>query len=751
MASYTSKLNLYKANPQEDGESTFNIDTMLNENWDKIDQNAGETSGKLGDLSQLQTTDKSSLVNANNEIKNNLVAHLNNYTQLKEELTQPDTLTTPKQISPIISLPNAIDGQVSVGVGGRIINNLLGDDGDCEDLNKWSYYAVIPTIDTTKKLFGNSSFETSPHTTAPSYIYKDYDNSGTKYYFASAYTYLTSSSGKLCLGLYDRGSSSSGGIYVAANTSIVNSWQRIALKVTKTDGFRILVGRFIPGEVSDNFDGIMVNEITEDEYNNLTIDELMQKYIYISGTKSTTNTRIKSVGKNLFPLNTINSKDYSVGYDSGTDWIVNGDKGYQLLNNGIKIISTNTVNRAVRFYKTIKLNPGTTYTMRLERSAGYCTIYGVNSADYNGTSNIYKYATVYTTKSFTVIEGYEYIQFAFYLDQSASYDFLNIQLEEGSTSTSYEPYKESISYITLPEGVKGLHSLPNGVKDEVTTDGKLVKRVKEYVLKENDIEKLITAASNIDYVHISKPVDYIGLGKTTDADKTAILSGYQEKQFIDSTDNINTVDFGVLENVIVLTFAKGDYVNLAEAQQALAGTKIIYQLAEQQIYDLAVTPVTCFKDGTIYIESADDSEEYVVPEIQFEYPVNTAAVIQSNIEGINELGNTMNLKADKATYPIDATLQNGWVNTNQSVGLKYFKDGFGIVHISGDIKSGVVTPNVVIAVLPIGYRPRFSTPISATKADDASFACFQVQAGGNLIAAGITSGTFRLNGSFRAV
>ncbi len=77
MAIYTSKLNLYKANPQEDGESTFNIDTMLNENWDKIDQNAGETSGKLGDLSQLQTTDKSSLVSANNEINNDLAAHLN--------------------------------------------------------------------------------------------------------------------------------------------------------------------------------------------------------------------------------------------------------------------------------------------------------------------------------------------------------------------------------------------------------------------------------------------------------------------------------------------------------------------------------------------------------------------------------------------------------------------------------------------------------------------------------------------------
>lgn len=38
MASYTEHLNLLKKNPATDGADTFNIETMLNENWNKIDE-----------------------------------------------------------------------------------------------------------------------------------------------------------------------------------------------------------------------------------------------------------------------------------------------------------------------------------------------------------------------------------------------------------------------------------------------------------------------------------------------------------------------------------------------------------------------------------------------------------------------------------------------------------------------------------------------------------------------------------------
>ena len=42
MASYTEHLNLLKKDPVADGADTFNIDTMLNDNWDKVDEAVGK-------------------------------------------------------------------------------------------------------------------------------------------------------------------------------------------------------------------------------------------------------------------------------------------------------------------------------------------------------------------------------------------------------------------------------------------------------------------------------------------------------------------------------------------------------------------------------------------------------------------------------------------------------------------------------------------------------------------------------------
>lgn len=46
MASNTSNLNLLKKDPLTDGKDTFNIKTMLNDNWDILD-------AKIGDLKAI--------------------------------------------------------------------------------------------------------------------------------------------------------------------------------------------------------------------------------------------------------------------------------------------------------------------------------------------------------------------------------------------------------------------------------------------------------------------------------------------------------------------------------------------------------------------------------------------------------------------------------------------------------------------------------------------------------------------------
>lgn len=48
MASYTTNLNLLKKDPVADASDTFNIQTMMNDNWDKIDS---AVTGKEGQLS----------------------------------------------------------------------------------------------------------------------------------------------------------------------------------------------------------------------------------------------------------------------------------------------------------------------------------------------------------------------------------------------------------------------------------------------------------------------------------------------------------------------------------------------------------------------------------------------------------------------------------------------------------------------------------------------------------------------------
>lgn len=50
MASNTENLNLLMKNPSTDGADTFNVQTMLNENWQKIDENAGTVAQALANI-----------------------------------------------------------------------------------------------------------------------------------------------------------------------------------------------------------------------------------------------------------------------------------------------------------------------------------------------------------------------------------------------------------------------------------------------------------------------------------------------------------------------------------------------------------------------------------------------------------------------------------------------------------------------------------------------------------------------------
>lgn len=92
---------------------------------------------------------------------------------------------------------------------------------------------------------------------------------------------------------------------------------------------------------------------------------------------------------------------------------------------------------------------------------------------------------------------------------------------------------------------------------------------------------------------------------------------------------------------------------------------------------------------------------------------------------------------DDAENEITPTLLNSWVQFGLGFKeLKYYKDKFNRVHISGMIKNGTSTLGTVLFTLPVGYRPsqEILIPASAyfgTGTNDV-FGAVRVQSTGNV-------------------
>ena len=94
---------------------------------------------------------------------------------------------------------------------------------------------------------------------------------------------------------------------------------------------------------------------------------------------------------------------------------------------------------------------------------------------------------------------------------------------------------------------------------------------------------------------------------------------------------------------------------------------------------------------------------------------------------------------------------NGWVDNTLATGAKYFKDEFGIVHLSGDIISGAIAVGTTLLTLPVGYRPRNNFPVQGINFYANQGVVLQLYTDGTFaIATALTSSGLRFNLSFRA-
>ncbi len=305
---------------------------------------------------------------------------------------------------------------------GFSITNLLGRDGNCEDITKAAPWQCVNTIDSTNKVFGTYGIKGTITTTGGYAFARSKQELGldnTKYYMVSAYV--------------KNGNATNIGIGME-NASLVTitdttKFNRICVKYSPaiisaraaTD--KVIV--YITG-VSNQYayvDGFMINEISAADYA-LSDTELMAKYPYVDSYACLTNAYFENRRYNLVRNG---NSEQGIGYwkptaiSTATLSIVNG-----------KLRITNT-SSSTGVYQLVPVKKNTDYYISANLTNGTATA-AISIFDSNVTNSIRSfYPGTFNSGNNDVIAIY------LHLGGTGYADFDSIMLIEGTTApTEYK-------------------------------------------------------------------------------------------------------------------------------------------------------------------------------------------------------------------------------------------------------------------------------------------------------------------------
>jgi hypothetical protein len=512
---------------------------------------------------------------------------------------------TVESYAQVNSLPvNAANGQLSVTLGGSTVANLFGSKGDCENT---SYFTtnigstmLIENSMLKLTLTGVSGFSAIPVTLDAS-----------KYYFISAEVKNGDVSTTCKFGVR-KGDDSA---YLFASDNLTTNVVRQGLKLQPSDIVNTMkAGLYLQGlaEQYAYIDNIMANEITVDEYNDLTVDELSAKYPYVTDTQSTLSERVTSVGKNIWG---------GEKFAEDVLEICGGEYANRVTIDNIDCLAVSGgVSYANNPFPTkFALNTQYTFQVSLKQKSadgrgGYLR---VTYTDGTFSDTFYTTNTEWTYSSFTSAEGksIDYLRMTYGSigsDYATYFDIDSVQVEKGIVATDYEAYKESVAYFNLPSAMDGLKSLPNLTNDEVNVStGKVTQNIS------NKCE-LPTSGWTL-------------YGKLTEVDTIAfkVLNPFTNYETTDDTHNgslkIGDISFEARDiNVLYAnddeSFALRDdgfiYVSVLRSRLATenvtgfmnylisaTSTSLTYQLATPIEHDIQVTGSTwAYPSGTVIVE-----------------------------------------------------------------------------------------------------------------------------------------------------
>ena len=247
-------------------------------------------------------------------------------------------------------------------------------------------------------------------------------------------------------------------------------------------------------------------------------------------------------------------------------------------------------------------------------------------------------AQTYPANTLIIQEGDYNISCFVRFEEGQSYNNaeLKIQLEINNVATEFEPYQEDKTQILLDEP---LMRLPNGVCDEITRDGKLIRRVGKIVF--TGIESWNLSKTSDNTILFEVGVSNIKVDKRGNAlpmcDK--LLASLQSNiwnndiEGVSYTDNINN-RFRIRINKNRL-----DTQDLTGFKKWLSQnpTTVYYELSTPIITELPAPCLRIFKNGHLTFNTL------VAPESTYVVQLNKSAQIQNTIKESQSLDNRINV------------------------------------------------------------------------------------------------------------
>ena len=201
----------------------------------------------------------------------------------------------------------------------------------------------------------------------------------------------------------------------------------------------------------------------------------------------------------------------------------------------------------------------------------------------------------------------------------------NFQLEQNSTYSSYTPYQEDKTQILLDEP---LMRLPNGVCDEITRDGKLIRRVGKVVLDGSEFYSLPFGHGN--------PNDNTMLFELSSSiiprSNSKIINNHFVYYNWSELSGSSIVGVCRYNNNGAIIFRHNSN-NLNSFKQWLSQnpTTVYYQLAEPIVTELPAPYLRIFKDGHLTFNTL------VAPESNHVVQLNKSAQIERSIREVQSL------------------------------------------------------------------------------------------------------------------